>query len=321
MAKWRNKKMNAQDTLEALRGNDTLIVFDTETTGLTDKAKIIQFSAIRYRIGHDYSLTEDGYLDRYINPQEPLEPIITKLTGITDDVLKGEEPERVRLPEIESFLATSNVWVAYNAAFDVKMLRQMYDRLDVSFQPFCMEDKSARLCEVNVQGGRRVILDALPMARDLISSEKVKNHKLGTVTEFLFPDDDTVFHNALADVGATGKCLEKFLKGYAEALEESEPETTPIYVKKCLFWVNKYQPSCQRIRLELSEGDFGDIYWDVIKREWGHKKTKQAAEIFDRIDRESLESQVMKKHAWRFPGVVNMDQLATEWAKEYRRNH
>ncbi len=100
------------------------IVLDTETTGLdTNKDKIIELgfvafeydagSGFIYRILHSYGGFED--------PGEPLQDIIKQVTGINDDMLKGQHLDD---DEIHTWLAKSDLIIAHNAAFDRQMLER-----------------------------------------------------------------------------------------------------------------------------------------------------------------------------------------------------
>ena len=55
---WRNINFRKEEIFKFLKPGDVITVFDTETTGLGSSAKIIQFSAVKYRIEKDLSLTE-----------------------------------------------------------------------------------------------------------------------------------------------------------------------------------------------------------------------------------------------------------------------
>ena len=48
--KWRNVTKTAEEILSLLKPGAVICVFDTETTGLSENDKIIQFSAIRLRV-------------------------------------------------------------------------------------------------------------------------------------------------------------------------------------------------------------------------------------------------------------------------------
>lgn len=103
-----------------------LAVFDTETTGLplhpaaplNKQPKIIEFAA---RV-----CTEKGSTDEQLtflcNPGEKLEPIITKITGLTDDDLKSEKPFEAHLDEVQKFLDGCDGICAHNLPFDMQLV-------------------------------------------------------------------------------------------------------------------------------------------------------------------------------------------------------
>ena len=83
---WRNADRTKNRVLPYFQEGTSLIVFDTETTGLGREAKIIEFGGIRYVI-RNHALVPTHYLNRYINPEEPLSDKIVELTGITDEMV------------------------------------------------------------------------------------------------------------------------------------------------------------------------------------------------------------------------------------------
>ena len=93
------------------------VVIDTETTG-TDTAtcKIIELAMRRFaftaegvitKLGKAYSWRED--------PGEPLDPEITRLTGLTDADLAGQ---KINDEVATDILRSADVVIAHNAAFD-----------------------------------------------------------------------------------------------------------------------------------------------------------------------------------------------------------
>lgn len=98
-------------------------VFDTETTGLPFHAeakddvqpRIIEFGGVLWDVRRDEIIDE---LELLVNPGQPLEAIITKITGLTDDDLK----DAPRFPDVEprlrSFFARAEGVVAHNLPFD-----------------------------------------------------------------------------------------------------------------------------------------------------------------------------------------------------------
>ena len=93
------------------------VFLDTETTGLscvTDR--IIELGMVKFEY------TEDGRIfrlldefNRYQDPSVPIPEAITKLTGITDDMVKGHQ---INVEEVDSYLKDVDIIIAHNAQFD-----------------------------------------------------------------------------------------------------------------------------------------------------------------------------------------------------------
>lgn len=295
---YRNVKRNQEYFARVFQPGRTIIVFDTETNGLGKSAKIIEFGAVRFLIT-SRGLKETGKLDLFINPEEPLPEKIVELTGITDDILCRAKNEKVEAPTVFRFLESADIWAAYNCSFDLRMLQQMSERTG--------EEYLVREC-----------IDILEMARDHVDKSEVENHKLQTITEYLFPDCSSIqYHTAIDDVRATAKCMARFVALYKSWQDDSENriQTRLNWASYCVNPNNKAQI---RIKLNLPVGEYGDIFWDVIANAWSHKATSPAKKLFDRLDLINLEEQVLRKYGWRYK-VTNMAELAKAWGCEKRK--
>ena len=101
-------------------------VFDFETNGLTRhpdaplerQPKAIEFGGAL--------VDEEGEildtLEVLIDPGVPLEPIITKITGLTDEDLKGQKTFPEVAPLLRAFFERADVMVAHNLPFDKSVL-------------------------------------------------------------------------------------------------------------------------------------------------------------------------------------------------------
>lgn len=293
---WRNVEYNKKFILGTLGRSKSVIVFDTETTGLGKSAKIIEFAGIKYEIREDALVVSDT-LHIMINPEEPLEEKIIEITGITDLVLKYCQPESKEAPKIFSFLESADAWAAYNCSFDLRMLHQMADRTRLSFM-------------------EAPCLDILEMARDHISKEELESHKLGAVSEYLFPDECFQFHSALDDTKAAAKCMAHFISLYKGTCVKGKKRQ--IKMNWASYCINPNQKSQVRIKLNLVEGEYGDIFWDVRDNCWSCKTTsKTAKKLFEEIDLANVESQLLRRYGWKYH-ADNMPRLASNWGKEKR---
>lgn len=98
------------------------IAFDTETTGLpkhpdakpATQPRIIEFGAAL--IDSDCNVIET--LQLLVNPGVKLEPIITKITGLTDEDLIDEPAFPEVYPQIRDLFAKADGVLAHNLPFD-----------------------------------------------------------------------------------------------------------------------------------------------------------------------------------------------------------
>ena len=278
---WRNIEKNKKKFLPLLKEGKKILIFDTETTGLDKHANIIQFSGIEYLITNT-GLKPINMVDQYINPEYPLPEKIVEITGITDELLATAPLEKVVAERLINFINDTDVVLAYNANFDLYKVEGMCERnhLQVPCKP---------------------VVDVLEMARDCVSKEESGSHKLCDVFHYFYPEKSVEFHSAIEDVRATAMVLCKCIEHYRLHKEEPKRQVKVIYGR---MTINPHQRSQQRYKLMLSEGEFGDVYYDKICKRWDCKKTKQAQKIFEDIDMSNVEEQVLKKYH-----VLTMDSL------------
>ena len=169
--------------------DDTYVVFDIETTGLSkEKEMITEIGAVK--------VADGKIIDRFstfVNPQRPISAEITKLTGITDDMVKDAPTIENVLPEFLKF-CEDTVLVAHNASFDTGFIRIAAER--------------AGLGELH-----HTIVDTLELARALLP--ELNKHKLDIVCEHLGVTLNG-HHRAVNDTEATAEVFIKFLDMLAE---------------------------------------------------------------------------------------------------------
>ena len=134
------------------------VVFDLETTGAkAPPCRITEIGAYRVRDG---KVTEE--FQTLVNPETPIPPFITGLTGISDDMVKDAPLFADVVHDFLNFIGDS-VLVAHNSGFDMRFLNHEIGRI---FEDYRM----ANPCLCTVQLSRRLLPD-------------ITNHKLKTVAE------------------------------------------------------------------------------------------------------------------------------------------
>jgi DNA polymerase-3 subunit epsilon len=127
------KQQSKQKSLPLAKQKMRTLVYDNETTcllkpevaGLDQQPKIIEFAVIE--IDDDYN--EVGEWSWLINPGELITPEITKITGITNDDLRGKPSFIQVLPEIEKVFKGVDRVMAHNLPFDWGMLTNELKRV------------------------------------------------------------------------------------------------------------------------------------------------------------------------------------------------
>ena len=109
--------------------NKPLVIFDLETTGLDlVKDRVIQISYIKvYPDGKE----ERG--DELINPEKHIEPIITQLTGISDETVKDKPTFKQLAQKLADKFAGSDFAGFNSNNFDIPLLAEEFLRAGIDF--------------------------------------------------------------------------------------------------------------------------------------------------------------------------------------------
>ena len=164
--------------------DDTYIVFDIETTGLSAiKDKIIEIGAVKVEKG----VITDHY-STFVNPGLPIPYKITKLTQIDDSMVKDARDITRVLPEFLEFVGDA-VLVAHNASFDVGFIEQNCRYQDIV--PDFVSVDTVALSRVLLPGLSKYQLHIVAKALDV----SLENH-----------------HRAVEDAEATAEIFVKLIR-------------------------------------------------------------------------------------------------------------
>lgn len=154
---------------------DDYVVFDLETTGFDPKeCKIVEIGALKYKKGE--------LVDTFsvlVNPECNVPSEITRVTGITNEMVQNERTIEEVMPEFISFIEDLTL-VAHNSQFDLSFIEE-------------------NLLRLNIDIPKNKNIDTVILARKYIP--KAYNHKLETLKKFFKLEYDS--HRSLEDCYTT----------------------------------------------------------------------------------------------------------------------
>lgn len=179
------------DSQEPFSGN--FVVFDVETTGINaQEERLTEIGAVSVndgKLGEEYNT--------FVNPQKPIPPKITEITGITDAMVADAPSDEKALIDFLNFV-NGRTLVAHNAAFDIGFLSATAKRYSIPFS-----------C---------TYIDTLALARALYPT--LPNHRLDTVAKHLDLGDFN-HHRACDDAKILARIFQKMLAELEESFSIS----------------------------------------------------------------------------------------------------
>ena len=168
-----------------------LVVYDTETTGLLkpnavsvkEQAYIIEY----YGVCIDENIEIQKEFETFIKPPVPISDEITKITGITEDMVRNAPTFADVYSELCDLYEGARCLVAHNASFDVSMLANELIRMDKLIHfPWPVH----HICTIE-------------------RTHSIKGHRLNlqALHEYLFGKGFADAHRAKVDVFALVRCL------------------------------------------------------------------------------------------------------------------
>ena len=165
---------------------DNYTVIDIETTGFSSNIdEIIEVAAIRVRNG---DVVEQ--FQSIIKPKQDIDAFITKLTGITNDMVEAAPSLEMVLPLFIDFIG-DDIVVAHNAGFDINFI---YDVFNLTTGIYFSND----------------FIDTVYISRRLF--KEYSKHTLLALTKHFGICGD-IEHRALSDARKTFECYE-YMKKY-----------------------------------------------------------------------------------------------------------
>lgn len=169
------------------------VSLDIETTGLSPMYdEIIELGAVKYRNGEAVDT-----FSSLVKPESPVDPFVTQMTGITNEMLKDAPSLSSVLPVFIDFIG-NDVIVGHNVNFDINFI---YDAcVTVGLPPFAND-----------------FVDTMRLARRMYKD--FPNHKLDTLIDH-FELERRTLHRGLGDCELTAECYQHMIAD-TEAFEEA----------------------------------------------------------------------------------------------------
>lgn len=188
-----------------------LLGFDTETTGANIGKDAIASATLVLRnpaLGHK----GDTVSTWLINPHQPMNPKASEVNGFTDEYLQkhgGEPAEELELLALAvSTAQAKNIpLLAYNAPFDVAMLRHDLQRWELT----SLDQRPA--CSISTLNNHDV-LTVDPLVIDRAISKRTGKRTLTVTSQFYGVEPIGDFHDATADTVAALDLIEPMSQLY-----------------------------------------------------------------------------------------------------------
>lgn len=173
---------NYVERIKEVSSEDTFIIFDFETSGLGEDAKIIEVAAIKVKNGEIIDIFNMDNIpieeklekikdDKYetsvlVYPEMNVNARITAITGITNEMLRGRPTEDTVIPAFLEFSKDVDFVMGHNIiSFDLRVLKATCRRLKIKM-PFT------------------TAIDTLHMARKIHPKGSIENHKQETLAKY-----------------------------------------------------------------------------------------------------------------------------------------
>lgn len=177
-----------------------IIFFDTETTGLLKpeaaqlaiQPNMTEISAIKCKkIDGDYEIVDE--FNTLVKPPIPLPPEITKITGITDEMLENEPHFLDVYPDLARFFLGVDTMVAHNLSFDVSIIQHELERYDLLTRfPWPMNWRCTIDLSMPITGKRMKLgaLYAMATGKEIKGAHRARNDVVAMIACYKFLEDN-----------------------------------------------------------------------------------------------------------------------------------
>ena len=229
-------------------------ILDCETTGVdTSKDEVTELAILKFTYDDQGIIALGDLFDEFNEPSIPIPEEVIRITGITDEMVKGH---KIQDSDVAEFIKDAEIILAHNAGFDRKICERQLP--DAGFQD---KDWHCTVSQIDwaARGKNGRSLEVLAVSEGLVYGS----------------------HRADADIIATAYVLrsqdEKGVSAFAEMLENGNTPSILIVAKDTPFNVPKLSPFFDSANPKTACGDF--------LKQRGYKWSPDGVEIFDAADK------------------------------------
>lgn len=194
---------------------DSYVVIDLEMTGLSPKTdRIIEIGAVKVK---DSAIVQT--FGTLVDPHRPIPERVQTLTGITNDMVKGQMEQDEAMEELLSFLGEELV-VGQNVTFDYSFLKQWAVNKRIPLE--------------------KQACDTLKLARILLPPEQPKNLE-ALCEHFGIPREQG--HRALDDAIQTARLFERLKQLAAEKYPDRRDYDLLFKPRELIYKAKKQTPA------------------------------------------------------------------------------
>lgn len=264
-------------------GNKDFIVLDRESTGFQpdiNYSKITELSAIRL---HDGEIV--AKFDELIDPEMKIPPKIVEVTHITDEMVRGKRKWPAVIRDFVEFCGDSLV-VGQNIWTDIKFIDYFAQLIGLSFQPES--------------------IDTMTLAKYVEKRDNPYHEKYSYKLEPLarrFGIEHDNFHRSMDDVLVTAALYQRLTTMLRDEIRripqiqigtpydeqtcksKNVPDPISFEVRGANLWRKDINGKhYERLYVKLySQGNYGDVFYDFIRKQWCVKQCDFPLPDFDII--------------------------------------
>lgn len=262
MKAYRDKR--TRDNFLQIAEGATIVVYDTETTGLNKQEdEVIQFAGKRY-VFTDGEWVSGPEMNLLLKPHKPIPPEVSAINHITNEMVESCPTIEEAFLDIKNLMDT-DFWCGHNIiGFDNQFMKKIY------------EDAG---CGDELPDGFYCPLDTLDAVVDLVERKDCGKYNLGSMCDYFCIKESTEgtagFHDALYDVRQCAELAKTVYNLYRDYQVPEVEGYTDITIVPNVYKIVPYkafEKAYSKGNYFLVKTDCGTARYDRYNQTWDWQK-------------------------------------------------